>query len=180
MIPMLRRSLFLRFLLLLAALAPLALSVPAVAQNVRSIAEREVSRRRAGTVQGQAALERGKLALQANDFARAHDEFRVAVSFFPDALTTADQHDAAVDGFCQSGVKLAEQRIAEGKYTEAEQIVREVVSDRYDPNCRPALELLAHLSEPGYFNKTMGPTFIEKVEEVKKLLADADGYYDSA
>ena len=26
----------------------------------------------------------------------------------------------------------------------------------------------------------MGPTFIEKVEEVKKLLADADGYYDSA
>ena len=76
-------------------------------------------------------------------------------------------------------MKLAEQRIAEGKYGEAEQIVREVVSDRYDPNCRPALELLAHLSEPGYFNKTMGPKFIAKVEDVKKLLSDADGYYNS-
>ena len=117
--------------------------------------------------------------MEAKDFARAHDEFRTAVNFLPDALTTADQHDQAVEGFCDSGVKLAEQRIAEGKYAEAEQIVREVVSDRYDPNCREALNLLAHLSEPGYFNKTMGPKFIAKVEEVKKLLSDADGYYNS-
>ncbi|MEO8438946.1 MAG: Amuc_1098 family type IV pilus outer membrane protein [Spartobacteria bacterium] len=149
------------------------------AQNVRSIAEREISRRQAGVQQGQAALERGKIALAANDFARAHDEFRVAVSFLPDALTTADQHDAAVKYFCESGVKLAEQRIAEGKYSEAEQIVREVVNDRYAPNCREALTLLAHLSEPGYFNKTMGTKFIAKVEDVKKLLSDAEGYYQS-
>ena len=40
-------------------------------------------------------------------------------------------------------------------------------------------ELLAHLAEPGYFNKTIGPKFIAKVEEVKKLLSDADGYYNS-
>ena len=65
-----------------------------------------------------------RLAMQAKDFARAHDEFRVAVTFLPDALTTANQHDAALKGFCESGVKLAEQRIAEGKYGEAEQIVQ--------------------------------------------------------
>ncbi|MEO5718882.1 MAG: Amuc_1098 family type IV pilus outer membrane protein, partial [Chthoniobacterales bacterium] len=80
---------------------------------------------------------------------------------------------------CDSGVALAEQRIAEGKFMEAEQIVRETTSDRYDPNCRKALNLLAHLSEPGYYNKTMGPKFIAKVEDVKKLLSDADGYYAS-
>src|SRR3712207_7408781 len=28
-------------------------------------------------------------------------------------------------------------------------------------------------------NKTMGPKFIAKVEEVRKLLIDADGYYNS-
>ncbi|HEY5037183.1 MAG TPA: hypothetical protein VII74_08650, partial [Chthoniobacterales bacterium] len=113
----------------------------------------------------------------ANNFARAHDEFRTAVNFLPDALTTADKHDAAVKGFCESGVKLAEQRIAEGKHAEAEQIVREIISDRYDPNCRPALDLLAHLSEPNYYNHTIGPKFIAKVEDVKKLLSDAEGYY---
>src|SRR5438094_1480569 len=32
---------------------------------------------------------------------------------------------------------------------------------------------------PGYFNKTVDPTFINKVEEVKRLLAEADGYYQS-
>ena len=169
-----RPSSLLLFTLLLAALGPLA-----TGQNVRMIAEHEIARRQAGVQEGQAALERGKLALQTNDFARAHDEFRVAVNFLPDALTTAAGHDTAVAGFCESGVKLAEQRIAEGKYAEAEQIVREVVSDRYDPNCRQALELLAHLSEPGYFNKTAGPKFIAKVGDVKKFLSDADGYYNS-
>ena len=166
-------SLFL-FTLLLAAFGPLA-----TGQNVRSIAEREIARRQEGVSQGQSALARGQIALQAKDFARAYDEFRVAASFLPDALATADAHDAAVNGLCESGVKLAEQRIAEGKYGEAEQIVREVGSDRYDPNCREALTLLAHLSEPGYFNKTMGPKFIAKVEDVKRLLADAEGYYSS-
>ncbi len=155
----------------------LALVSMAGAQNVRSIAEREIARRQQDILKGQAALERGKIALAANDFAKAHDEFRVAVTLLPDAIAAADQHDAALRSFCESGVKLAEQRIAEGKYGEAEQIVREVVSDRYDPNCRAALNLLAHLSEPGYFNKTMGPKFIAKVEEVKKLLREADGYY---
>ncbi|MDQ3200394.1 MAG: type II and III secretion system protein, partial [Verrucomicrobiota bacterium] len=149
------------------------------AQNVRTLAEREIARRQEGIVQGQGALERGKIALAANNFAKAHEEFRVAVNFLPDSLAAAGEHDAALQGFCESGVKLAEQRIAEGKYVEAEQIVREVVSDRYDPNCRPAANLLAHLAEPNYFNKTMGPKFIAKVEDVKKLLADADGYYAS-
>ena len=168
----------LHFLFLIALLtgAPALLTI---AQDVRRIAEHEVARRQAATVQGQAALARAQLAMQAKDFQRAHDEYRVAVSFLPDALTTANQHDEAVKGFCESGIKLAEHRIAEGKYVEAEQILRETVGDRYDPNCRPALELLAHLAEPGYFNRTMGSKFIAKVEEVKKLLADAEGYYDS-
>jgi general secretion pathway protein D len=130
-------------------------------------------------VEGQAALARGQAAMAAKGFAKAHDEFRAAVTFLPDALTTGHEHDEAVRGFCDSGIKLAEQRIAAGKYGEAEQIVREIVSDRYDPNCRPALELLAQLSEPGSFNKTMGPKFIAKVEDVKKFLSDADGYYNS-
>ncbi len=174
----LRRSRF-SFYAFLVCTGTLAIVSVAPAQNVQSIAEREIARRQGGVLQGQAALERGNLAMKANDFAHAHDEYRVAVSFLPDALTTADAHDRAVAGFCDSGVALAEQRIAEGKYGEAEQIVRETTSDRYDPNCRKALNLLAHLSEPGYYNKTMGPKFIAKVEDVKKLLSDADGYYSS-
>src|SRR5437879_6092861 len=149
------------------------------AQNVDRISKREVERRQAALPRGAAALAQAQAAMQARNYTLAHDEFRIALNSLPDAVTSAKAHDEALAGFCESGVKVAEQNIAQGKFAEAESVLREVLADRYDPNCRPALELLAHVQQPGYFNKTMGPTFIEKVEEVKQLLADADGYYDS-
>jgi len=150
------------------------------AQNVDRISKREIERRQAALPRGAEVLARAQAAMRARNYAVAHEEFRRALELLPDAVTSGKAHDEALTGFCESGVKVAEQRIADGNFAEAESVLREVLQDRYDPNCRPALELLAHLQQPGYFNKTMGPTFIEKVEEVKKLLADADGYYDSA
>ena len=112
-LPRRRSRLFLSALLLAAFW-------PATGQDIQGMARREIARRREGVVHGEAALERGRIALEAKDFSKAHDEYRIAVTFLPDALTTADKHDAAVSGFCDSGVKLAERRIAEGKYGEAE------------------------------------------------------------
>src|SRR5438309_5159327 len=151
-----------------------------LAQNVDRISKREIERRQAALPRGAEVLARAQAAMRARNYAVAHEEFRSALELLPDAVTSGKAHDEALTGFCESGVKVAEQRIADGNFAEAESVLREVLQDRYDPNCRPALELLAHLQQPGYFNKTMGPTLIEKVEEVKKLLADADGYYDSA
>lgn len=146
----------------------------AFAQNVERIETREVRRREAAMPHGEEALAAGKIAMREKNYAVAHEQFRTAVRYLPGA-----GRDEALKGFCESGVKLAEERIAEGRYTEAEEIVQEALDVRYDPNCRPALELLAHLRTPGYFNKTMGPKFIAKVEEVKNLLTDAEGYYKS-
>ena len=117
--------------------------------------------------------------MKAKDYGAAHEEFRTAVTYLPDAVVSGKAHDEAVEGFCKSGVVLAEARIAEGRYADAEAILSEVLSDRYDPKCRAAQELYAHLRQPGYFNKTMSPTFIEKVEQVKQLLTEADGFYHS-
>jgi type II secretory pathway component GspD/PulD (secretin)/tetratricopeptide (TPR) repeat protein len=149
------------------------------AQTPDNVAEREVQRRQAGISQGEAALARGRAAMKAKDYGAAHEEFRMAVTYLPDAVVSGKAHDEAVEGFCKSGVVLAEARIAEGRYADAEAILSEVLSDRYDPKCRPAQELYAHLRQPGYFNKTMSPTFIEKVEQVKQLLTEADGFYNS-
>jgi general secretion pathway protein D len=149
------------------------------AQTPDNVAEREVQRRQAGISQGEAALARGQAAMKAKDYAVAHEEFRTAVLYLPDAVVSGKAHDEAVEGFCKSGVVLAEARIAEGRYADAEAILSEVLSGRYDPKCRPAQELYAHLRQPGYFNKTMSPTFIEKVEQVKQLLTEADGFYQS-
>jgi len=129
------------------------------AQNVDRISKEEVARRQAGLPRGVAAVARGQAAMQARNYRLAHDEFRTALNFLPDAVTSEKAHDDAITGFCDSGVRVAEQDVAEGNYPEAESILREVLQDRYDPNCRAALEMLAHLQQPGYFNKTSGPKF---------------------
>ena len=96
----------------------------------------------------------------------------------PDAVVSGRAHDEAADGVCKSGTVLAEARIAQGDHAGAEAILSEILN-RYDPNCRKAQELVANLRQPGYFNKTVDAGFINKVEEVKRLLAEADGYYQS-
>ena len=150
-----------------------------VAQDVESISEREIARRQAALPRGEEALVRGRLAMKEQNFTVAHEEFRTAVSFLPDAQVSGKSRVEAVNGFCKSGVMLAKQKIAEGHYAEAESICLEVLDERYDPNCGQAKEMLSNLRHPGYYNKTIGPKFIAKVEEVKSLLTEADGYYNS-
>ena len=161
----------------LIGLSQTLICLSSVAQNAENVAEREVHRRQTAIPQGEAALARGKAAMKAKNFTVAHEEFRTAVTYLPDAVVSEKTHDEAVEGFCKSGVILAEARIAAGDYVGAEAILSEILSSRYDSNCRPAMELLTHLQQPGYFNKTMGPAFIAKVEKVKALLTEADGYY---
>ncbi len=168
------------------------------AQTPDSVAEREVQRRQASIPQGEAALARGKSAMKAKNYTLAHEEFRSAVGYLPDAVVSGKAHDQAVDGFCKSGVALAEARIAEGRNADAEAILSEILSDRYDPKCRPAHELYMRLRQPGSFDKGSfdknvttvstgevdcagkpAPPFPERVERVKELLAEADSFYQS-
>jgi general secretion pathway protein D len=155
------------------------LCVTSIAQTPDNVAEREVQRRQAAMPQGEAALARGKSAMKAKNYILAHEEYKTAVGYLPDSVVSGKAHDDAVEGFCKSGVVLAQARIAQGDYAGAEAILSEILSNRYNPNCREAQELYAHLHQPGYFNKTITPNFINKVEEVKQLLTEADGFYQS-
>jgi general secretion pathway protein D len=161
-----------------ACILALLLVAPALlpAQNVKRIAEREAARRQARIPQGEDLAARGQTELDAHQFAQAHDDFRLALNYIP---PNSGSYQKALNGFCESGVKLAEQRAAEGKYAEAEQILNEVVSDRYNPNCREAITMLGHLRDPGYINRTNSPKFLAKVEQVKQYLTEAEGFYQS-
>src|SRR5438067_8226486 len=153
-------------------------SATAFAQSTESIAEREVQRRQSAIPAGEAALARGKSAMRSRNYTVAFQEFKTAIAYLPDAVVSGRAHDEAADGVCKSGTVLAEARIAQGDHAGAEAILSEILN-RYDPNCRKAQELVANLRQPGYFNKTVDAGFINKVEEVKRLLAEADGYYQS-
>ena len=158
--------------------ALLILTIPAFAQNPDNIAEREVQRRQSAIPAGEAALARGKTAIREKNYTVAYQEFKTAVGYLPDAVVSGRSHDEAAEGVCKSGTVLAEARIAQGDYAGAEAILNEIIT-RYDPTCRKAQDLLAHMRQPGYFNKSVDAGFINKVEEVKRLLAEADGFYQS-
>ncbi len=147
------------------------------AKNADNIANLEVQRRQAAIPAGEAALARGKTAMSSKNYTVAYQEFKTAVGYLPDAVVSGRAHDDAAAGLCKSGTVLAEARIAQGDYAGAEAILNEIT--RYDPNCRKAQELLVHMRQPGYFNKSVDAGFINKVEEVKRLLAEADGFYQS-
>ena len=169
------------------------MSVTGFAQTPDSVAEREVQRRQTAIPEGEAALARGKSAMKVKNYTLAHEEFKTAVTSLPDSVVSGKAHDQAVDGFCKSGVALAESRIAEGRNADAEVILSEILSDRYDPKCRPAHELYMRLRQPGSFDKNVRTVssgevdcagkpalpFPERVERVKELLADADSSYQS-
>src|SRR5687767_15576068 len=107
------------FTVLLALVVVLACPCPnSYAQQVNHVAAREAARRQAALPRGEEALARGQAAMAERNYTLAHEEFRRALTFLPDAVVSEKAHDGAVSGFCASGLKLAEQRIAEGKYAE--------------------------------------------------------------
>src|SRR2546430_13934962 len=90
----------------------LILCLPAIvqAQNVKKIADHEAARRQAHIPRGEEVLARAQSELQAKQYALAHDDFRAALRYLPDSSVAGKSYSAALDGFCESGVKLADRK----------------------------------------------------------------------
>ncbi|MEI6561228.1 MAG: Amuc_1098 family type IV pilus outer membrane protein [Verrucomicrobiota bacterium] len=169
-------------LALLAAVTPaLAEGVAAssVPHSVQGIAEREIARRNDQVARAQQAIAAGDKAMESRDYEVAVQQYKAAADVLTESPVTHKLREAAVDRFCIASVKLAEQQIAEGNFAQAEATAKAVLASDYDPNCSAARSLLAHLEEPGYYNKTITPKFHAKVEQVKAWFVDAQGFYDS-
>src|ERR1051325_3449519 len=146
-------------------------------ENRNHLAAQRMARQQDPISEGKQALERGKLALATGNLPPAYEDFQIALRLLP--KRSGQPHKEAAAGFCSSGINLAGARIAEGRFGEAEAICREILKNKETRHFRPASELLARLQQPGYFNRTIGPNFFSKVEEVRKLLTRAEGYYSS-
>jgi general secretion pathway protein D len=125
------------------------------------------------------AMQRGSVALMERDYETAYTQYKAAVDALPDAPHVRELRASAMDGFSKAVMGLAESRIEEGRWQDAEDTVRVILQPQYNPNYKPAQRLLARLESPDYFNKTVTPGFVAKVEEVKTLLNEGQGLYDS-
>lgn len=151
------------------------------ASGVEAQAEFEIAKRmKLAEEYAPQAMARGSEALMQRDYETAYAQYKAAVDALPDAPNVRHLRAVALDGFSKAVMGLSEQRIAEGRWQDAETTVKVLLEPQYNPNYKPAQRLLARLEAPDYFNKTVTPGFVSKVEEVKKLLLDARGLYDSA
>lgn len=168
----------------LAAVLPLG-SLPGRAQeqsaaapgNVMSMAEREIARRQESASQAELLALEGDQAMREKDLELAVEKYRMAYGLLPDSLATGKLRKQALDKFCDASVQLAEQRISEGEYDQAQSICEEVLDDEFAPEFKPAQVLLTRLEDPDYYNKTIDPRHIEDINEVKQLFTEAEGFY---
>jgi general secretion pathway protein D len=145
--------------------------------STEATANRELARRMQRGVAGRESITQGQAALRKKDYEMAYAHFKNACESIPaGAPAMAQSRKSAVDGFTTAGIRLAEQRVTEGYYASAVQLLQEVL--RHNPDSKPVLQLISNIEAPDYFNKQMTPQHRANVEEVKKAFVAAQGYRD--
>ncbi|MDR3401366.1 MAG: type II and III secretion system protein [Chthoniobacter sp.] len=147
-------------------------------QVINSV-EHEKVRRADYERRGREAIAGGDAAMKDKDYEKATAYYKSACDVVPNAPNSQSLYDTALKGFCEASAQLAEQRITEGRYADAENVLRIVLDERYDPRCQRAILILSRLEQPDYYNKTIGPKFRASVEQVKQWFIEAQGFYDS-
>ncbi|MEP6673383.1 MAG: Amuc_1098 family type IV pilus outer membrane protein, partial [Chthoniobacter sp.] len=147
--------------------------------SVESVAEREKARRADYETRGRNAIDSGNAAMKDKDYEKATAYFKNACDIIPNAPNSQSLYNTALHGFCEASTRLAEQRITEGRYADAENTLRVVLDERYDPQCKRAIIILSRLEQPDYYNKTIGPKFRANIEQVKQWFIEAQGLYDT-
>ena len=172
-------------LLLSSVLVVIFLCLPALANaqyaGVQGTAEGQIRRSEQTADYAKGIVAKGQKALASQDYETAFACYKSAVDMLPAAgSASASLRQQAMDGFCEAAVKLARQRISEGRFEDAKTTVAVVLEDRYSPNCKPAVALSAELKDKtSFYSQTMTPGFVANVEEVKQLLQEGQGFYAS-
>jgi len=125
-------------------------------------------------------VDKAETAYADNDFESAFALSKSALDALPTGGEAAGRlRSVALQTFSKSSLALANQRISEGRFDDAELVINTATGNPYDSTYGPLLKLQDQLRDPNQFNRTMTPGFIAKVEQVKQLLGEAQGLYAS-
>lgn len=166
-----------------------ALLVPAIvlatslgnvtAQNLESVADREIVRRQEDLLLAEKLVANGDKALADKEYETAYVNFLDALDKVPAGSASGSFRSSTLNKFSNAAIAYAEHLISTGNYSDAEQVAKTVLLPRYNPTYKPAVQLLANLEQPDYYNKTVTPAFAADKEEVIRLLQEADGFYQT-
>jgi general secretion pathway protein D len=180
----LRKRLAVLFLLVVAAVASLSSAEAgstgeASVSSLEGLSEREITRRQENIVLAEDAMQRSEMELRRNNIEAAYLAAKEAADLVPAGPSAPGLRARAISRFSSTSIRYAEYLVSQGEYAKAAAVARDVLEPQYNPNYRPAAVFLDRLDQPDYFNKTITPEFAAERSEVKKLLNEATGFYDS-
>lgn len=149
------------------------------AQNIASVADREIVRRQEDLLVAEKLIAKGDKAAADKEYEAAYVNYLDALNLIPDGAASGGLHSSTLDKFSSASIAYAEHLIATGRYSDAEKVAKTVLLPRFNPTYKPAVKLLSNLEQADYYNKTVTPASAAAAEEVTKLLYEADGFYQT-
>ncbi|QQL44514.1 Amuc_1098 family type IV pilus outer membrane protein [Sulfuriroseicoccus oceanibius] len=150
--------------------------------GLSSTAQRELIRRQEMTLKAREIAVEGDEKLAADDFEGALQDFREARDLIPRGNVTADLHESVTSRYVRASLLLAKQRAGEGRYTEARQLIDDVLLPTVDPGNKRALRMRELLEDEERFPlvSTGGDDYNElqqRAAEVTRLLKLGESYF---
>ncbi|MEY4485435.1 MAG: hypothetical protein RL693_2887, partial [Verrucomicrobiota bacterium] len=101
--------------------------------------------------------------------------YRQAWDILPDAPMAAETRIQARDGYSRAANAQAKKLAAAARYSEAQETLKSILSEDFDPDNAEAKTFMAQLGDPERFEPAMTPEHLKNVEEVTKILREANG-----
>ena len=181
-------------LLIASGLASTALCAPTssptqssldASTTVIEMSVKEMQRREAAKQKAESELRQAQQSMALKDYDAARQHYNSVLNSLPESRQSARERAFALAGLRDASILLAKVRISEGRYTpkagqkvdSAEEVLRTLLER--DPQNKSAIRLLEQLYSPGFYNKTISPSYRAEVADVQSKLLEAQGFYDT-
>ena len=142
-----------------------------------AISEREILKRQEDSKLAEQFVTTARRDLADKNLEGAYSNYLQALQITRSGPATEKQRAALILEFSKTGIDYANWLISNGRYQDAENTAKTILSPELNPTYKPAMQMLANLEQPGYYNRTVTPGFASKRDEVNALLNQAEGYY---
>ena len=144
----------------------------------RSLLAEERIRREAATQQAVDLLLQGRDSYASKDYEDAVRLYKEALNVLPFGPKTEVKRNEITAHLADGSVALAQQYRRTGKYTEAKGLLNDVLV--VDPNRYQAQKSLEYFDDPIRVNPSLTHDHSQKVDEVRRLLYQGEGFYNLA
>lgn len=141
-----------------------------------SLAEKEMIRRQQQVAESDRLRDEAREAYANKEYKEAYDKYKQALQLLPEAPLLADRRDFLKASLADAAVALSEEYRRFGKYDEARTMLEDVLEE--DPNNFDAQRELEWIDDPIRTNPALTEEHTKNVDEVRRGLYTAQGYYD--